>query len=194
MKDQKYTLVSAQCHIRVIGYSPFSGLLNLKVEIFKFPLLLSVRGAISGCAGCALYFCVWCTQNSNQNWDAIRELLWMDGQHLPRATFKQDEVQQVPEGLSAWALFGWDLCSSLPPPYPPVKALSQALVPSGWRTAQGKAGQQQRVPQPGFRRWQPTVMSFASITPLQAWIWGLQPQIPTCPLTCLCSSGLKWIA
>lgn len=58
MKDQKYTVVSVQCHIKVIVYSPFSGLLNLKVEIFKFPLLLFVKGAISGCARCALYICV----------------------------------------------------------------------------------------------------------------------------------------
>ena len=87
---QKHTLQKVYlCQIRVIAYSVV-GLLNQKSEVFKFLLLL--------CEGMYFVFlCVVC--NDTQNRDAAGEPLPM-GNICPRRTFKQEEAQQIPEGLS----------------------------------------------------------------------------------------------
>lgn len=97
------------CQTRVIAYSAV-GLLNLKSEVFKFLLLL--------CEGVYFVF-LRVVGNDTQNQDATEEVLPMSS-ICPRRTFEEAEAWQILEGLSvclsARVLFGWGLCSSLPPP------------------------------------------------------------------------------
>ena len=94
-------------------------LLHLKSEVFKFLLLL--------CEG--VYFVFLCVVgNDTESQDASEKPMGSLCQAGPSSRRKSSRSLRVCP--SARLLFGWGLCSGLPPPQPP-KAAGQAVVPAG---------------------------------------------------------------